>query len=146
MNIQINWLDIAPSPALEDEIQKRFEKLQQFCDEITAAYISIDQIHRSHGRTHSYNVTLELHVPDTEIVVSHHPGGEATLHDLYLLLHRTFDTARRQLQDYVRIRQGKIKRHVPQLTRSRTRAYPPDTNRVEQHQKNLGHIDERSSD
>lgn len=130
MNIQINWLDIAPSPALEDEIQKRFEKLQQFCDEITAAYISIDQPHRSHRRVHSYNVTLELHVPNKKIVVSHHPGGEATLHDLYSLLHRTFDAARRQLQDYVRIRQGKVKQHVPQPTPDQ-QEQSPDTNSVE---------------
>ncbi|MFT7654857.1 MAG: ribosome-associated translation inhibitor RaiA [Limisphaerales bacterium] len=111
MTIRISWHNLEVSDAVEETILKHYEKLAQFCDTLTSARISLDRPNPSHGSNDQFAVLLELHVPGEPIVVSHnHTDSD---HDLYALLHHTFDAARRQLQDYVRIRRGKVKHHEP---------------------------------
>lgn len=114
MNLDIAWHNIPRSQAVEDDIQKRFEKLCTVCDDVTSARISLDQPHHPQKRPHAYSVVLELHVPNTTIVVDH-AATDDQRENLHQLIHHTFNAARRQVQDYRRVRQGKVKRHsVPQ--------------------------------
>ena len=110
MNLDIAWHNLSPSPAVEEDIRKRFDKLCTLCDDITSARISLDQPHHPNSRPHAYSVMLELRVPSTTLVVDHAATDEQRKH-LHQLIHHTFDAARRQVQDYRRVRQGKIKRH-----------------------------------
>ena len=112
MAIQISWHHLDPSPTVEAEISRHYDKLFQYCNDITSARISLDHSQKQ-GSLHSYSITLEVKVPNKEIVVSHDPGGEAAHHDLHLLVHRSFESAARQLRDYNAIRHGKVKRHGP---------------------------------
>jgi ribosome-associated translation inhibitor RaiA len=119
MDIQITWHNIEPSESVEADIKQRFEKLVTFCDQITKAHITLDRPNLNNSqaneqisrRSHTFNVVLEIHVPDTEIVASHTPADERVKQDLHRLIHHAFDAARRQLQEYVRIRRGKVKHH-----------------------------------
>lgn len=110
MDIQITWHHIEPSPALEADIRNRFAKLQKFCNEITSARISVDQPNHPHNRPHRFRVLLELQVPHSTII-AHDGGNDSNSHDVHKMVHQAFDAARRQVQDYVRIRQRKVKRH-----------------------------------
>ncbi len=110
MELQIAWHAMSPSESVEEEARRRFEKLLTFFDQIHTARLSIDQSGSKTGQSHVFDVVLELHVPGREIVVSHSPQNDR--HDLHRLVHHAFDAARRQLQDYNRIRQGKIKHHA----------------------------------
>ena len=119
MDIQITWHNLDPSAAVEADIQQRFDKLMTFCDSVTAAHITLDRPNLNQSqtndqvsrRTQTYSVVMEIKVPDSDIVVSHTPNDERISHDLHRLIHHSFDAARRQLQDYVRIRRGKVKHH-----------------------------------
>ncbi len=110
MKLDISWHNLERSDSVEADVQKRFEKLQQFCEDITGARISLDQPHHPDQKPRKYGVVLELHVPDSTIIVDH-AGNSEVQGDLHQLVHHTFDAARRQVQDYSRIRQGKVKRH-----------------------------------
>ena len=109
MSIRISWHNLEPTDAIEATINKHYEKLLVFSDLVTAARISIDRPNPAGSGGEHYSVLLELHVPGDPIVTSHTPPEIE--HDLYALLHHTFDAARRQLQDYVRIRRGDVKHH-----------------------------------
>lgn len=110
MKLDIAWHNIPPSKSITDEVNNRFEKLRKLCDDIISARISLDQPHHPNKRPHAYSVMLELHVPNTTIVVDHARSEEQS-ENLHQLLHHTFDAARRQVRDYRRVRQGKVKRH-----------------------------------
>ena len=110
MDLDIAWHNMPPSDAVEADVRKRFAKLCTICTDVTSARISLDQPHHPQAKPHAYSVMLEIHVPNTTIVVDNSAGEE--LHrDLHQLIHHSFDAARRQVQDYRRIRQGKVKRH-----------------------------------
>lgn len=109
MTLRITWHNLAPSPAIEDTIHKHYQKLLQLSHAPTSARISIDRPNPSQGDHSPYKVKLELHLPGEPIVVSHTPTE--TAHDLYAQLNHTFDAARRQLQDAIQIRRGKVKHH-----------------------------------
>ena len=110
MNLDIAWHNIPPSPAVEEDVRNRFEKLCRLCNDVTSARISLDQPHHPKKKPHAYSVMLELHVPNTTIVVDH-AASDNERENLHQLIHHTFDAARRQVQDYRRVRQGKVKRH-----------------------------------
>ncbi len=110
MNLEIAWHNITPSPTVESDVNRRFEKLCTFCGEVTSARITLDQPHHPNARPHRFSVTLEVHLPHTTIMVDHACSEEEKA-DLHLLIHHTFDAARRRIQDYRRVRQGKVKRH-----------------------------------
>ena len=53
-----------------------------------------------------YNVHIEIRVPDAELVIKQQPDK-----DLDVAIRDAFDSARRQLEDFVRQRRGGIKHH-----------------------------------
>ena len=110
MNLEIHWHNLAPSASVEDDVRKRLNKLEQFCSDITGARVVLDQPHHPDQRPRQFAVKLEIQVPNSTIVVDHagKPGAQLDLHQL---VHQSFDAARRQVQDYSRVRQGKVKRH-----------------------------------
>ncbi len=110
MSLEIAWHNLEPSPSVEREVHQRFQKLESICPEIMGARVAIDQPHNSKQHPHRYEVTLDVHVPGSTMVINH-AGREDIQSDLHQLVHHTFDAARRQVLEYTRIRQGKVKRH-----------------------------------
>ncbi|MFK7912430.1 MAG: HPF/RaiA family ribosome-associated protein [Pseudomonadales bacterium] len=112
MSLEISWHNMAPSEAVEEDVRKRYAKLHHFCDDISSARVTLDQPHRhrSNERLRPFDVRMELQMPHKTIVVDR-PAEPHIQLDLYLLVHHVFDAARRQIQDYKRIREGKVKRH-----------------------------------
>lgn len=113
-NIAINWHNMGSSAAVEADVRKRYKKLLYCTNDITAARISIDQPHHPSHKPHAFRVLLELQIPGTSIIsqqpTSDHGDVEKSL-DVYALIHRAFDAARRQLLDHNRLRQGQSLRH-----------------------------------
>lgn len=113
--IDINWHNLEPSSTVEADIRKRFTKLHSYADDITKARISLDQPHHPSRKPHSFHVMLELHIPGTPIIAHQPPTGHGPVDealDIYLLIHRVFDAAQRQLLDHNRLKQGRAKQHA----------------------------------
>lgn len=126
--IQTTFRHMDPSPAVAARIEAEGQKLLRYFDRITRgrAVIVAPHRHRRHGRR--YAVHLELTVPGERLVIAHDPSlrlgaadgrptKEAELHgahkDIYVVLRKVFDSARRQLEDYVRRKRGEVKQHTP---------------------------------
>jgi ribosomal subunit interface protein len=100
-----------PSPALEAVVRERAAKLEKFCDEIIGCQVMFEEPHRHHHQGNLYHFRIDLTVPGKEIVVRRSPDDEHAHEDAFVALRDAFDSVRRQLEDYVRIRRGKVKTH-----------------------------------
>ena len=111
--LQINFRHMDPSDALEAKIREKVEKIEQFAEHITSFRVTIDQEHKHHRQGNLFAVKIDITLPGKEIVVDRHPDKHHAHEDIYVALQDAFNASRRQLEDYVRKRRGKVKTHEP---------------------------------
>ena len=109
--VRITFKEMEPSDAIEARVREHTAKLEKFHDEIIHCDVVIEAPHRhsQHGRL--YNIRLDIGIPSGEVVVSHQGPKDQAHEDVYVALRDAFRAARRQLQDAIRKRRGKVKRH-----------------------------------
>jgi ribosome-associated translation inhibitor RaiA len=104
--LQITLHGVDRSPALEDDIRAKAEKLQQFHHAITSCRVVVERPHRHRHRGGQFVVRLRVAVPGDEIVINHDHAE-----DVHVAVRDAFDAARRRLEDHVRRRDGGAKSH-----------------------------------
>lgn len=109
--IEITFRHMERSPALENAIRERADNLEHYCSDIIGCNIVVESPHKHHHRGNLFQVRIDVTVPDQEIVVKRSPDQHQAHEDPYVAMHDAFDAVRRQLEDYVRMRRGKVKRH-----------------------------------
>jgi hypothetical protein len=110
--LEITWRDdVQPDPAIERAVRRKALALDHYCDHLMACRVSIESPHRRHRQGQRYRVRIDLTVPGAELVVGHLPGDNPAYEDLRAALRDAFRAARRQLQEYARIRRGHTKSH-----------------------------------
>jgi ribosomal subunit interface protein len=104
--LQITLRDMPSSPAVEDRIREKADKLHRYYDRIMGCRVVIEmpQRHKHQGKLHS--VRIDLTVPGAELVANH-----ALHEDVYVALRDAFDAITRQLEDYARRQRGEVKTH-----------------------------------
>ncbi len=125
--LQIHFLDMVPSEAVEDRVRRWADRLARYSGEIQNCQVWIQSPHGHHRKGYLYGVRIRLTVPGEEIAVELQPAQE----DVHLSIRKAFDAARRKLEDHERRRRGKVKAH-PRTAgdRSRRRLIPPRLERV----------------
>jgi ribosomal subunit interface protein len=106
MPIQITIRDIPHhSAALEQEIQKKAEKLTQFYQCIERCHIVVDlpQKHKHQGKI--FSVHIALNVPGKELL------GHKENEDVYIAVRDAFNALKRQVTHYAHRRRGDVKSH-----------------------------------
>jgi ribosomal subunit interface protein len=109
--LQITWRNVPKSEALEADIEAKAEKLEEFYDHIMSCRVVVEKSHGRHKKGNLFRIRLDIKVPDNEIVVTRDPAEDHAHEDMYVTIRDAFDAARRQLQDYVRVRRGQVKHH-----------------------------------
>ncbi len=107
MPLQIHIGEVPESPRVEQEIRDEVTRLERYSDEIQRCQVWVEAPHGHHRQGRLYEVRIRLSVPDDELVVHDQPADD----DVHALVRRCFDAARRQLQDYVRLRRRDVARH-----------------------------------
>ena len=111
--LEIDFRNLERTPALEDALRKKVDKLEHFCDRITRCHVTIEAPHRHQHKGKQYQVHIRLAVPGRVLAVSHE-SGESSHEDAYVAIRDAFSAMRRQLEDYVRIQRGDTKTpHAP---------------------------------
>lgn len=95
--LEMRFIGMEPSEALEAAALRKVAKLDQFRQDIMTCRVTIELAdkHRTQGR--SFLVRVALTVPDHELSVDRVHDEDA-----YVALREAFDDMRRQLQDSVR--------------------------------------------
>jgi len=109
--LQIVFRNMDKSPSVEDAVKERIVKLEKFASDIISCRVIVEAPHRHHAKGNLYHVTVDLHLPGTEIVVNRDPSQNHAHEDVYVALRDAVNAAVRQLQSYTRIRRGNVKTH-----------------------------------
>lgn len=106
LSLQITSRNIDLTEPIKAEIARKMEKLESYADRITRCRVVVDSPHRHSHEGKLYHVQIDLTLPGSEIVIKREPNE-----DLYVAIRDSFDAARRQLEDFVRMQRGDVKRH-----------------------------------
>ena len=109
--LEITYRNMESSEAVENEIRKWAEKLDRVCPEIMRCRVVLEAPSKHKQKGGHYHTTVDITVPGTEIVTKREPDPHHSYVDLQVSLRDAFSSARRQLEDYVRRRQGQVKSH-----------------------------------
>lgn len=105
--LEIHFIEMPGSEAIEGKIRERAERLSRFCGDILKCQVWVDAPHGHHRKGRLYGVRIRLTVPGEEILVEAQPTED----DVYVSIRNAFDAARRKLEDYQRGRRGDVKAH-----------------------------------
>lgn len=110
--VQITFRNMASSAALEERIRTLVEKLERFSGQITRCQIVVDAPHHGHHEQGGlFDFRIDISVPRKEIIIGRAHTRNPAHENAYVALRDAFRAARRQLQDYERIRRLEIKNH-----------------------------------
>jgi ribosomal subunit interface protein len=106
MPLDLRFIGMAPSPALEEAVQAKVAQLDRFAADVVGCRVTIEQEHKHQQQGRPFAVRIDVTLPGHELAVNrvHHE-------DAYVALREAFDAARRQVEDAVRIRRGEVKQH-----------------------------------
>ncbi len=119
--LQVQFLSLPPSEAVEARVRERFEALERFSSRIQKCHVWIEKPTGHHRKGWLYKVQARLTVPGEEIVVSQ-PAEE----DVDVAIRNAFDATRRKLEDHERRLRGRLKSHPRRHGRAADRGEAPE--------------------
>jgi cold shock CspA family protein/ribosome-associated translation inhibitor RaiA len=108
---QIIFKDIPRYESIEQRIEVLTKKLDTFCDQIMSCRVVVAVPHQHHVQGNPYSIRIEMTVPGKEIIATAEPAEQSGIDDVNLAINEAFDSAKRQLQDYMRRRRRQTKLH-----------------------------------
>lgn len=126
---QIVFEHMESSEALRARVLQELDELEKFFGRITSARVSMSPPPQEHKKGYLYRTNIHLVLPGgKEVAVSHNPVGGRAEQDMYTSVQEAFEVARRQLQDQVRLMEGKVKAHAggAEQTGQVVRIFPED--------------------
>jgi cold shock CspA family protein len=127
--VQVTFRNVDPAKEIEEDIRARAEKLEKFYSPITSCRVLVEAPERHRQKGHLFRISVDLTVPEGEIVIKRAPtlysrerdmgdersrkGMETGSERKYLkvAIRESFDAARRKLQDQARRRRLDVKKH-----------------------------------
>lgn len=110
--LQVTFRNIARSEAIEAKIRERAEKLDHFYDGIIGCRVVVEELHQHHRKGNHFHVRVDVAVPDAELVASREPDEHHSYTDAYVAIRDAFDAVGRQLEDYARRQDRRVKAHA----------------------------------
>ncbi|MEL6319867.1 MAG: HPF/RaiA family ribosome-associated protein [Cyanobacteria bacterium J06626_14] len=115
--IDISYRNVEKTPAIDDLIRSKAEKLEEVCDHIMGCHIAIEQTHTHPEKGSPYRVRIDLTVPPNHEIVAEKSPDEGIQYDaLQVVIRDAFEAARRQLKELTEKQQNRTKSHPEQVT------------------------------
>ena len=113
--VEIEFQEMAASPAIQETITGQVEKLEQRYGRITACRIVVKGPGNRHQTGGLYDINIRMALPDgREVNIGRTPKADERHADLSFAVNDAFKRARRRLQDNARRIAGMIKSHEGQ--------------------------------
>jgi cold shock CspA family protein len=107
--LEIQFRNMDASEAVAAAARDHVAKLEQLADSIVSCRVAIEAPHRHHQQGNLYTVTIDVRFAGGEAIANRAPDANHAHEDVYVALRDAFKAARRQLQDRMRVRGGKVK-------------------------------------
>lgn len=113
--LELEYQDMAASPAVQDTIADHVNKLEKRYGRITACRIVVKGPGDRHQTGGLYEINIRLALPDgREVNIGRTPKADERHSELAFAINDAFKRARRRLQDNARRMEGKVKSHEGQ--------------------------------
>ena len=99
--IDIAFLHLSRSDAVEAAIRRRVNHLGSYCEDLRACRVVVEQVQRHSHQGRPYEVRVDLTLNGHELVVNH-----SRHEDVYVALRNAFDDMGRRLEEKVRRRRA----------------------------------------
>lgn len=94
--IQITLRDDLPhTPAVDEHIKEKTDKLQQFCQNIISCHVVVELANKNHNHGNLYNTRITTNVPGKELVSTKNENE-----NMYISIAEAFDDLTRQAESY----------------------------------------------
>jgi len=104
--LQVRFHGMEPSAAFEAAAQDKAGKLDQFCQDIMACRVDIEQMQKHQNQGRPFGVRVHVTLPGHELTVD-----RVQHEDAYVALRDAFDGMRRRIEDQVQVTRGDVKQH-----------------------------------
>ena len=113
--VEVEFQEIAVSPAAQELIEGHVKKLEQRYGRITACRIVVKGPGHRHQTGGLYDINIRMALPDgREVHIGRTPKADERHSELSFAINDAFKRARRQLQDNAQRMEGMIKSHEGQ--------------------------------
>jgi cold shock CspA family protein/ribosome-associated translation inhibitor RaiA len=107
--LQISFRHMEHSEPIAAIVREKAAHLDTFADHIMSCRVVVEPAGKHHEHGNLYEVRIDITAPGEEIAVTREPSEHTAYRDIQVALRDAFDSARRQLEDYVRRRRGLVK-------------------------------------
>ena len=108
--LQLRFIGLEPSPALEAAAREKAAKLDQFRSDLMSCRVTIELLDKHKHQGRHYAVRIDVTMPEAELVVD-----RVRDEDVYVALRDAFDDMKRRIEDAARRVQRHVKEHAPTL-------------------------------
>jgi ribosomal subunit interface protein len=108
--VQINFLGMERSDAVEAAVRRKVEHLERLADHLIACRVVIDLLQKHKHQGQPFGVRINLTLPGHELVVN-----RVEDQDVYVALRDAFEDVERQLAGVLQQRRGEAKQHAREL-------------------------------
>ena len=109
IDLKIQYLGFSESTAVSAAVWEYVEHIEKIYGRIMSCNVVISHPHRKHQKGGIYHVKIRLHMPGGDIFIDKEPEKNHAHEDIYVALRDAFDSAKRKLEDFTRIREGRVK-------------------------------------
>lgn len=114
--LDVTYRDVEKTPAIDDLIATKVEKLEEVCDHISGCHVAVERAHTHPSHGSPYRVRINLTVPPGhEFAIAKNPSSGVQYESLESVVRDAFDAARRRLRDLNEIQQNRTKEHPEQV-------------------------------
>jgi cold shock CspA family protein len=110
--LQISFRQMEHSPAIEATIREKAARLDTFAGRIMSCRVVVEPAGKHHLHGNQYELHIDITLPGGEVVATREPGEHKEYKDIAIAIRDAFDSAGRQLEDYVRRQRGDVKSHA----------------------------------
>lgn len=117
--LQVQFVSLPHSEAIEAKIRQKFESLERFSNRIHTCQVWVEKPMGHHRKGRLFEIQARLTVPGEELVIVDQPPED----DVSIAIRNAFNAIRRKLQDYERrhsARAGAHPRRHPRSERGET--------------------------
>lgn len=113
MPVSVTFQGLPSSTALHADIERHAQRLERFAPRLLACHVTVRHSEDRHHKGNRYLVHVRATLPGGEFEAGCTSERDHSHEDPYVAVRDAFDSLRRQLEDFVRIRRGDIKSHSP---------------------------------
>jgi cold shock CspA family protein len=124
--LQVAFHNLPRSRTIESAVQDAVERLEGLSDRLVRCSVVIDRPHRHRKQGSGLQVTIDLKVPGSELVVRREPADGLESSDLLALIHDAFEDLQRRLEEFVHRRHRFVKAHDEPPHARVARVFPDD--------------------